>query len=310
MTTAFITHTDCLNHVTPTTHPEKTDRLKAILKHIEAPEFADLLRLEAPLATLEHIQQAHDSAYVKKIIDIANQGHAQLDADTYLSLGSLNAARRAAGGAIYGVDTVIEGKAHNAFVGVRPPGHHAEYAKAMGFCIFSNIAIAAKYALNICGLSKIAIVDFDVHHGNGTQNIVQNDPRILFISSHQMPLFPGTGYEHETGIAQNVRNMALPAHADSHVFRAKWENHAFTHIKDFCPDMLFVSAGFDAHKDDPLADVNLDDDDFSWITEKICALAHRLCNGRIVSVLEGGYCLDALARSVGNHIKTLIKYGT
>ena len=226
-----------------------------------------------------------------------------------MSQGSLLAARRGVGGIIKGVDLVLSSEAANAFVITRPPGHHAEKERAMGFCLFGNVAIAAKYALDHYQLSKVAIVDFDVHHGNGTQDILWDEERVLFVSSHEMPLFPGTGYASEKGLQNNIMNIPLEPNTSSQSFRALYEKKVFPALESFSPDLLLISAGFDAHSSDPLATVKLFEEDFEWLTHRLCDLATTLCGGRLVSTLEGGYDLDALAASARVHLEVLLKRG-
>lgn len=304
MTTALITHPDCLDHVTPPGHPERVARLEHLLAALNG---KTLTRVEAPLADDEDLLLVHLRAHVDAIRAAApDQGYAQLDGDTFMSPGSLTAALRAAGGARQAVDMVMAGEARNAFVATRPPGHHAETATPMGFCLFGNVAIAAKHALERHGLERIAVVDFDVHHGNGTQDLLQTDARAFFASSHQMPLFPGTGYAHETGLHNNVLNVPMQNGAGSAAFRTAWERQILPAVEAFRPEFMFVSAGFDAHRDDPLAGMMLDEGDFAWVTQAICDLAGRACEGRVVSCLEGGYDLDALAASAAAHVDALI----
>lgn len=310
MTTALITHPDCLAHVTPPGHPERVARLEVVMDALQGEEFEGLLREDAPLAPVEDIARVHPMEYIRAIeAACPGQGAVALDADTFLSPGSWNAVRRAAGACLKGVDMVLRKEVANAFCAVRPPGHHAEHATSMGFCLFGQVAIAAKYALDHHGLERVAILDFDVHHGNGTQALVQDDPRILFVSTHQSPLWPGTGAAGETGVAGNVLNLPLPPYADSAVFRAAIERSAVPKIHEFDPGLILVSAGFDAHVADPLAQLSLRTEDFPWVTERICDLADELCGGRVVSSLEGGYDLDALAASAAAHVKVLMERG-
>lgn len=305
MTVMMISHPACAAHQTPEGHPEQVARLAAVT---DAVRDLDLLRVEAPLASDADILRAHPAAYLDRIRAAEpDDGIAQLDPDTWMSPGSVEAALRSAGGAIRAIDAVINGEASAAFSAGRPPGHHAETSKPMGFCLFGNVAIAAKYALEVHGLSRVAIVDFDVHHGNGTQDLVQNDPRILFISSHQMPLYPETGDPSETGIDHNVLNMALAAGSAGDEMRGAYTALAFPKIEEFQPELLIISAGFDAHSDDPLAQLNWVEDDFVWLTENLCDLADRFCAGRVVSALEGGYHLNALGRSTRAHLDALIR---
>ncbi len=302
MTTALITHTDCLAHVTPPGHPEQVARLDSILAAL-AP--LQLPLTQAPLAAEDDILRAHPAAHLQTIREAApDEGWRSLDADTHMSVGTLQAAFRSAGGAVKAVDMVMAGQAQNAFVATRPPGHHAERETAMGFCFFGNVAIAAKHALDHHGLSRVAIVDFDVHHGNGTQDLVEDDARILFCSTHQMPLYPGTGHAHETGVG-NVLNVPLPDGAGSKAFHAAMETHVLPRVAAHKPELLLISAGFDAHAHDPLAGMMLTEEDFAWATTKICDLAEEHAGGRVVSCLEGGYDLEALGRSAYAHAKVL-----
>jgi acetoin utilization deacetylase AcuC-like enzyme len=238
-----------------------------------------------------------------------SEGLVQIDADTWMSPGSLAAAHRAAGGAVRAVDMVLGGEAGNAFVATRPPGHHAERETAMGFCLFGNVALAAKHALDHHGLRRVAVVDFDVHHGNGTQDLLEDDARAFFVSSHQFPLWPGTGTADETGPHGTVMNLPIPPGTGSDEFRRLYEERVFPRIEAFTPDLILVSAGFDAHRADPLADLRLETADFTWITGRLCDLADSLCGGRLVSVMEGGYDLDALAESAAAHVDVLIARG-
>lgn len=283
--------------------------MTAINAALSAPEFAPLVRLEAPLCSDADLLLAHPQSHIDHIHQASPaSGFHALDADTHMSPGSLRAALCAVGGAMQAVDQVIRGKADNAFVAMRPPGHHAEQTRAMGFCFFGNIAIAAKHAMERHGLDRVAIVDFDVHHGNGTQDIVWEDKRILFVSSHQMPLYPGTGAADETGAHGNVLNLPLGPDTGGQAFRQAWTD-AFPAIRAHDPEMLFISAGFDGHRDDPLANLNLTEDDFAWVTQQICDIADETAEGRVVSTLEGGYDLDALAASVAAHVTILMGRG-
>ncbi|MFX0542920.1 histone deacetylase family protein [Roseovarius sp. S4756] len=307
MTTALITHPDCRDHVTPDGHPERVARLEAVLRALEGKA---LMQLEAPLATDTQLRLVHPQSHIDALEAlIPARGLVPIDGDTWVSPGSMRAARRGVGGAIRAVDMVIEGTARNAFVATRPPGHHAEAEQAMGFCFFGNVAAAARHAIDHHGLGRVAIVDFDVHHGNGTQALVQDDPRILYLSSHEMPLFPGTGYPSETGTDGNVVNVPLHAGDGSAAFRAAMSDIILSAADAFAPELLIVSAGFDAHRDDPLASIQLGTDDFAWITEKLCDLADRHCGGRQISCLEGGYDLESLAASAAAHVDVLIARG-
>ncbi len=302
MVTALVTHDACYDHVTPLGHPEQVARLDAVLGALRD---MDLLRVKAPLGAEDDILLAHPKAHITAMRDAAPEsGWRSLDADTHMSVGTLEAAFRCVGGIVRAVDLVKSGDARNAFVAMRPPGHHAERETAMGFCFFGNVAIATKYALAHHGLKRVAIVDFDVHHGNGTQDLVEDDPRILFCSTHQSPLYPGTGAGHETGVG-NVLNCPLPVGAGSKAFRDVMERVVLPRVDAFSPQLLIISAGFDAHRDDPLAGMNLVEDDFAWITERLCDLADRHCKGRVVSSLEGGYDLAALGVSAAAHVNVL-----
>jgi len=262
--------------------------------------------VNAPLITDDDLLRVHPQRHINAIRAAAPEsGWSSLDADTHMSPGTLNAALRAAGGAIRAVDMVMAGGACNVFVATRPPGHHCEHETAMGFCFFGNVALAAKHALDHHGLKRVAIVDFDVHHGNGTQDLVEGDSRILFASTHQMPLYPGTGHAYETGVYENVINCPLPEGAGSNAFRAVMESQILPAVDRWAPEFLLISAGFDAHKADPLAGMTLIEADFSWVTERLCELASKHCQGRVVSCLEGGYDLEALAASAVAHVKVL-----
>jgi len=307
MTTLLVTHDDCLSHVTPPGHPERVARLEHLLPALEGKA---LTRVTAPEAQEADLRLVHPQGYIDRIREaLPQEGLAQLDADTFLSPGSWRAALRGAGGAIRAVDMVLGGEAANAFVATRPPGHHAETETPMGFCLFGNAAIAAKHALDRHGLARVAVVDFDVHHGNGTQDLLWNEPRTLFVSSHQMPLWPGTGRPEERGAHDNVINIPLAPETGGAEFRAAYEAKVFPAIEAFAPELLILSAGFDAHKSDPLANLALEDADFTWITRELCAIAARHCGGRVVSCLEGGYDLGALASSGAAHVDALIRAG-
>ncbi|WP_104020133.1 histone deacetylase family protein [Roseovarius nitratireducens] len=307
MTTALITHPDCLHHETPQGHPEQVARLVRVLAALEGKA---VVRVTAPLVAEDDLLRVHPKSYVDSIRAAAPaEGIAQLDADTWMSPGSLAAAHRAAGGAVRAVDLVLAGEAGNAFVATRPPGHHAERETPMGFCLFGNVALAAKHALDHHGLARVAVVDFDVHHGNGTQDLLEDEARALFISSHQFPLWPGTGTADETGPHDTVMNLPIAPGTGSEEFRRLYEDKVFPRIEAFAPELILVSAGFDAHADDPLADLRLETEDFAWLTDRLCDLADTLCGGRLVSCLEGGYDLDALAESAAAHVDRLIARG-
>ncbi|RCK44624.1 MULTISPECIES: histone deacetylase family protein [Thalassospira] len=307
MATLFVTHHDCIEHDTGPGHPESSDRLRVIQRVFEAEEFMFLHREEAPLGDMDLIKAVHDPAYVDKVMaSIPESGIKSLDGDTYISPKSGKAALRAVGGACVAVDAVVDGHEHNAFVATRPPGHHAEYDRAMGFCLFNNAAIAAHYARKRYGLKRIAVMDFDVHHGNGTQDLFFNDPDLFYCSTHQWPLYPGTGAETERGCANNILNVGLPAGAGTAELQAAFNETVIPGISAFKPELLIVSAGFDAHKNDPLAGLCFETDDFVWITRQLMALADAQCEGRLVSLLEGGYDLPSLAESVLQHVRTLM----
>jgi acetoin utilization deacetylase AcuC-like enzyme len=309
MPVALFTHPACLDHDPGTWHPECPDRLRAVLRALEHPDFVPLLREQAPEATREQLQLVHPAAYVEAILAIHPDPaeRLQLDPDTAMSAGSAAAARRAAGGAVAAVDAVMEGWAQSAFVAARPPGHHAEPARPMGFCLFGNAAIAALHARARWRLRRVAVVDFDVHHGNGTQAVFADDPDLFYGSSHQSPCYPGTGAAAETGIAGNIVNAPLPPGAGSHAFRKAWERRILPALEDHRPELLIVSAGFDAHRADPLGELMIDTADFAWITERLLAVAERCGGGRMVSVLEGGYDLPALAASAAAHVRALLR---
>jgi len=308
MSTALISHLDCLRHVTPPGHPERVDRLRAIDAALQAEEFAYLVRVEAPLAGDEALQRAHPADHLAALTARSpRESFAAIDADTFLCPDSLTAARRSAGAVVAGVDMVMAGEVANAFCAVRPPGHHAETATAMGFCFFGNAVIGARHALEVHGLERVAIVDFDVHHGNGTQDLIWDDARIAFASSQQMPLFPGTGAPHERGAHGQIVNVPLAAGAGGAEFRAAMRQQMLPAVAAHAPELIIVSAGFDAHARDPLANLDLDEADFAWATEALCDLAKEYAGGRIVSTLEGGYDLAALAASVAAHVRVLME---
>jgi acetoin utilization deacetylase AcuC-like enzyme len=308
MTTLLITHPACLDHLNPAGHPERPDRLRAIERTLEEERFQDLARVEAPAAALETIALCHPMDYVTAIRDATpKHGLARLDADTSMSPGSFEAALRAAGGATYAVDEVMTGKAKNAFVATRPPGHHTETARPMGFCLFNNAAIAARYAQKRYGLERAAVVDFDVHHGNGSQDIFWSDRTVMYGSTHQMPLYPGTGAVSERGEHNTIVNAPLRAGDGGDKFREAFTGVILPRLRDFAPQFIVISAGFDAHMRDPLANLNLLEADFEWATRRLLEIADKSANGRVVSVLEGGYDLVALAGSVAAHIAVLMR---
>lgn len=306
--TILMTNAAGLTHQMPQGHPEQIARAEAINAAMAGPEFDPLDRRESPLAEDADLLLAHPQAYVDAIRDAAPaRGLVALDADTSMSPGTWEAALRGVGGCLAAVDAVLAGEAKNAFVATRPPGHHAEKNRAMGFCLFGNVAIAARHALERHGLSRVAVVDFDVHHGNGTQDILWDEDRALFISTHQMPLYPGTGAAGERGAADNILNLPLPPGSGGPAVRDVYSARILPRLEEFAPELILISAGFDAHRADPLANLNWETEDFAWITRELCALADRVCGGRIVSSLEGGYDLAALAEACAAHVLELMQ---
>ena len=301
--TALVTHEECLQHLTPPGHPEQVARLEYIL---EALKDINLLRVSAPMAADDDILRIHPREHINYLQEaLPENGFKSLDGDTHISSGSLTAAYRAAGGVLRAIDLVLSGEAKNAFVAVRPPGHHAETQTSMGFCLFGNIALGVKHALDFHGLKKVAVIDFDVHHGNGTQEILWDESRCLTFTSQQIPLWPGTGTEEEQGHYNNIVNIPLPPGSTGQLMRQKYEALVFPVLRKFEPDLILISAGFDAHEADPLAELNWSTADFSWLTERLCKIAEECCEGRLVSTLEGGYDLKALADSVKAHVTKL-----
>ena len=297
-------HDAALRHVTPPGHPERVARVEALKPALEA--LDGLEWREAPVANRSEVLRCHPEEYLARIeAAIPNDGYRSLDADTHVSPGSLEAAMRAVGGCNAAVDAVLAGEARTAFVCMRPPGHHAETTTAMGFCLFGTAAIAAKRALDHHGLERVAVLDFDVHHGNGTQDLLWTEARTLFCSSHQMPLYPGSGANHETGAHGNVLNAPLAPMTGGREMRRAWGDLILPAVADFDPELIIVSAGFDAHRDDPLANLNWSTEDFRWVTEAICEVAANHAQGRVVSTLEGGYDLRALAESGAAHVSAL-----
>ncbi|MBS0569010.1 MAG: histone deacetylase family protein [Proteobacteria bacterium] len=301
----LFSHPACLAHDPGTGHPESPARLRAVLEALDDPRFAQLHRREATRVTRAQLARVHDGALIDAIHAASpKSGHAQLDADTAMSADSLEAALRAVGSVCAAVDALLDGEDKRAFCAVRPPGHHATHDTAMGFCLFNNIAAGAAHAL-ARGLGRVAIVDFDVHHGNGTQDIFWNEPRVLYASTHQSPLYPGTGARDETG-AGNIVNAPLPPGAGSAQFRAAFTDIVLPRLRQFRPQLVMISAGFDAHRLDPLASLNLDADDYNWVTRELVAIADEYACGRVISSLEGGYSLTALRDSTAAHVAAMM----
>ena len=308
MSTLLITHPASMNHLNPPGHPERPERLRAIEGALEGEQFQPLAREQAPAASLETVALCHPMNYVEAIRDSApKQGLVRLDADTSMSPGSLEAALRAVGGAVHAVDEVVTGKATNAFCPMRPPGHHTERARPMGFCIFNQAAIAARHAQKKHGLGRVAVIDFDVHHGNGTQDIFWSDPTLMYCSTHQMPLFPGTGAVSERGEHDSIVNAQLRPGDGGEQFRAAMEERILPRLTSFGAELIIISAGFDAHMRDPLANLQFTEADFGWATRKIMDVADKTAQGRVVSVLEGGYDLEGLSRSAAAHVIALMR---
>jgi len=299
------THPACTRHDPGPGHAERPLRLVAVTEALRE-AFPDLDWHEAPRASRGQLLRVHDDALLALVLDTPVEGPMALDPDTVLAPGSAEAALRAAGAGIAAVDAVMHGEARRVFCAVRPPGHHATPSVAMGFCLFNNIAVAAAHACDKHGLSRVAVVDFDVHHGNGTQAIFDTDPRVMYLSSHQMPLYPDTGYANERGVG-NIVNAPLPPGCDGDAFRRIWREQLLPALESFRPQLLFISAGFDAHKRDPLAQVELDGEDFGWITRELVAIARRHGDGRVVSMLEGGYDLAALREASVAHVGALLE---
>ena len=308
MTTILYTHPACVEHDPGHGHPERPARLQSVLAALEGEAFAGLERREAPPAEREQIARMHPSAFVDAVLAaIPAEGHHGIDMDTIVAPGSGEAALRAAGAVCAAVDAVMAGEADNAFCAVRPPGHHAEPQRAMGFCLFNNVAIGAAQARAVHGLTRVAVVDFDVHHGNGTQAMFWDEPALFFGSTHQMPLYPGTGSQDERGASgTNIVNVPLPPMASSTEFRAAMTDGILPALRSFAPEFLLVSAGFDAHENDPLAQLRFRDEDYAWATTELMAVAGECCSGRLVSTLEGGYDLAALASSAAAHVGALM----
>jgi acetoin utilization deacetylase AcuC-like enzyme len=308
MSVLILTHPSSHAHVTPPGHPERVARIEAVDRVLASASYAGLPRAMAPSASDDQIGRAHDTAYIEKIkASSPAEGWTSLDPDTHMCPDSLEAARHAAGSNIAAVEAVVGGFHKAAFCAVRPCGHHAEKNRAMGFCLFNNIAIGARHALDALGVGKLAIVDFDVHHGNGTQDIFWTEPRAMFASTHQMPLYPGSGAAHEAGVG-NIFNAPLAPMSGGREMRAAYEGIVFPALREFEPELIMISAGFDAHAADPLANLNWLDEDFGWVTDEICMIATDCCEGRVVSTLEGGYDLDGLTGSLRAHLDAVITH--
>ena len=308
MKTLILHHDDCLRHDPGARHPERPGRVRAVLGAVQNMQGTEAL--PAPKASLEQIERVHEPKYVQRLIELepeldkTGEDRLALDPDTFLSPGSIDAALRGSGAACFAIDQIFAGKSRNAFCATRPPGHHAEGGRAMGFCLFNHVAVAARHALVTHDIERVAILDFDVHHGNGTQAIFEQSAEVLYVSSHQMPLYPGTGSEDETGCG-NILNLPLAAGSGSHEFRVAWSERGLPALRRFQPGLIIISAGFDAHQLDPLGQIELQDEDFGWITGEICSYAQSACGGRVVSLLEGGYDLDALASAARAHVEAL-----
>ena len=307
MSTLLVSHPSCAQHDMGYGHPEQPARLAAILKALDDPEFAELERVQAGRASLEQIARCHPMAHVEQVMAaIPESGITAIDADTSACPETGEAALRAAGAVVDAVDAVMEGRARNAFCAVRPPGHHAEPDRVMGFCLFNSAVVGAEHAIVEHGAERVAIIDFDVHHGNGTQAMAYDKPYLFYGSSHQMPLYPGTGRANETGVENNIVNVPLEPMSGSGPFRNAYRDHIFPALRSFRPDLLIISAGFDAHHADPLAQLMLTEDDYTWVTSELVSLSEELCGGKLVSTLEGGYDLTALSRSAACHVRALM----
>ncbi len=307
MKTLIMHHEDCLRHDPGRRHAEAPARATAVMNGVM--NLPGIEILPAPVATIEQLRRVHAGDYWARLVDLeppmeAGDNQVALDPDTFLSTGSIDAILRASGAACFAIDQVIAGMAKNAFCATRPPGHHAEAGVAMGFCLLNHAAVAARHAQNVHGIERVAILDFDVHHGNGTQAIFEQSPEVLYVSSHQMPLYPGTGRSDQTG-SGNILNLPLAPGSGSSEFRSAWSSSGLPAVERFKPELIIISAGFDAHIRDPLAQLELQDEDYGWITTEICAYARANCGGRVISILEGGYDLDALASASAAHVTAL-----
>ncbi len=307
MTTLLYSHPICIEHDPGRGHPECPDRLRSVMAGLKDGDFASLERHEAPVIELKEIEQVHKPYYIEQVFEnMPADGRVSLDPDTAMSPASGEATRRAAGAVTDAIDRVMKGDAKNAFCAVRPPGHHAESNRAMGFCLFNSIAIGAMHGRARHGLDRVAVVDFDVHHGNGTQHTFEHDPGLFYASSHQWPAYPGTGAVDETGEYGNICNFQMAPGEGSRAFRKGYEDSILPALRAFDPDLLLISAGFDAHARDPLAQINLQTADYEWVTGELLKVAGECCGGKVVSLLEGGYNLDALKESVQTHVRVLM----
>ena len=307
MTTLYVSHPASFDHEVPEGHPERPARMRAVERALEDERFSGLVRILAPRAEPEVASLAHPRAFVDAIVAaVPAHGMVGIDSDTILSSGSLEATLRAIGGATHALDSVMAGECRNAFVAMRPPGHHAERTRAMGFCLFNHAAIAARYAKVKHGAERVALVDWDVHHGNGSQDIFWDDGSVLYCSTHQMPLYPGSGAKSERGEKDTIVNVPLRPDDDGAVFREAFETGILSRLESFQPDVIIISAGFDAHRLDPLANLRLEAEDFGWATRRVMEVAERHAGGRVVSVLEGGYSLEGLAKSAAAHVDALM----
>jgi acetoin utilization deacetylase AcuC-like enzyme len=310
MTTRFYTHDACLRHDTGPGHPERIDRLRSVRLAVDSERFSNLDRHEAPIAVRECLERVHPAEYVDEVLAaVPQEGQRHLDPDTVVSPGSAEAALRAAGALVDAVDAVVTGKADNAFCAVRPPGHHAEPTRAMGFCLFNSVAVGAEHARQAHGLARAAVIDFDVHHGNGTQAMFWDHAGLFYASTHQFPHYPGTGRADETGRHSNIANAPLAPGSGSEAFRKAFDEVVLPALHGFRPEIVFISAGFDAHERDPLAQINLNEEDYAWATDRLAEIAADHAGGRVVSVLEGGYDLQALGASAAVHIERLMAAG-
>jgi len=308
MSTLLLSHPACLNHLTPPGHPERPDRLRAVAEVLGEDRFKALTRAEAPEGDLDSVALCHGEHYITELRHVApTSGLVYIDGDTSMSPGTWEAVMRGVGGAVAATDAVMTGKHPNAFVAVRPPGHHAEKSTPMGFCFFDNAAIAARHAQRKYGIERAAVIDFDVHHGNGTQDIFWADKTVMYCSTHQMPLFPGTGAATERGEHDTIVNAPMRAGEGRAKFREAFESMILPRLRAFAPEFLVISAGFDAHYRDPLGNITLESADYRWVTQKLMEVADTSAGGRIVSVLEGGYDLQGLAQSVDAHVTALMK---